>query len=638
MDGDNFDVPNPDEMCKICDRLMKRHPKCLYCQQVICYKKEHLNECGKRQCFFCYSSESNKFYQCSYECMTCLRALCPSHKDSHPTDHNIKESKMLADGNPFEWTDDGLFLKCQFITTRKETCKELWEDLQAKSLILVKSALATGKTSLLQLFCTFLNEIIDQNVFVLSRIFMTYPESPTEIHDKILNDVFKADTKFESYASYFDEVLKNPDKTFILLIDDAHKLYKNCKNFMDSLKQLTTQNLRVVCFADWGIDTPGTEISTPITFPCHKDLKFMKLRGSEYLELIANYNKGGFVKISDDLAYHLKHITGQHVGLVKKYLVALNNQFSKRGTAFSNKNIYGFFLSQYCQTTLKRCKGFPTQLDLNATRWQIINIIFLNKKYETDPTSSASDLIYLVKSGLLYTLTGAKFRFSSPLIARLFMDYYIRKPSQVFKKIIHKNLIDFVVTFLPQMTGYYFSLAAKLKERKLCGITRLWQLEVYNAIGTILSGNYGLNFQVPLRENLIDEFDKGSIKKIIKSIMEIELDRQKEENAFLDIYINEDINWGIEMMCEGTNETIVEHINRFMPKGKYTMIAFRNFLLVDFRTSEPEKDYLKHEKYTAVYYKPSFENLTVYHGTMELQLPLPNWQYREYYESIHTEK
>jgi len=67
---------------------------------------------------------------------------------------------------------------------------------------------------------------------------------------------------------------------------------------------------------------------------------------------------------------------------------------------------------------------------------------------------------------------------------------------------------------------------------------------------------------------------KGRKKSIVK--------RKKTKFGSLDIYINTDLSWQLEILREGNN--LVEHWSRFGVDGKYKHIPRMQWLVVDFRS------------------------------------------------------
>ena len=97
---------------------------------------------------------------------------------------------------------------------------------------------------------------------------------------------------------------------YYLILDETQYLYQNCENFLSTMKKTVKTNFRCLCFAGYGVDQPGTKISTPIQFKDCKSVEFLRLLDDEFKELMMNYNEksnqGSRVHISQQIAEFLK--------------------------------------------------------------------------------------------------------------------------------------------------------------------------------------------------------------------------------------------------------------------------------------------------------------------------------------------
>ena len=178
---------------------------------------------------------------------------------------------------------------------------------------------------------------------------------------------------------------------------------------------------------------------------------------------------------------------------------------------------------------------------------------------------------------------------TSPYISKLFLGYLLCSRSQ-FNITKDSKLFDFVLAFVPKIKGNLLKKANEFKKNKNL-YERLWQHEVYQAIGKILRSDISLNIEVPPFECLEEE------EKEEEEIEQEEQDENgnaeiKNKGGFLDFYINGNIQWGIELLREGN--TIKEHLDRFIkPNGKYSNMKFKEYLILDFKKSERRKNNIK---------------------------------------------
>ena len=397
------------------------------------------------------------------------------------------------------------------LTLRTETCQELWKDLQARRLILIKSPPFSGKTSMAILFSQFLNDNLQKKKFEILNIGLTKGGNVGNFNYSMIDECFKqANDKFDSFKKFFDETSNHKDKTFILIIDEAQMLYKNCEDFLDVIKNKVKANLMVICFAGYGISQPETGISTPIDFNGHKSIQTLKLKESEFLELIHNYNKcGKFVKINKNVAEYIKKLTNMHAGIVKKSLYSINHKFEKYTSSYNDNDIFNYLLSNEFMIDIRETRVLPKTLKkLNPNENFILNLMLIDGVVAHDK-SFEKELTKFVQCGLFYTENGQYYHFASPYVSKLFLDYYVRDPSlsSIFDIRNDSKLFDFVLAFVPKIKGNLLKMAEEFQKKKHL-YERLWQHEVYQAIGKILRSDISLNIEVPPFECLEEEGKK----------------------------------------------------------------------------------------------------------------------------------
>ena len=71
--------------------------------------------------------------------------------------------------------------------------------------------------------------------------------------------------------------------------------------------------------------------------------------------------------------------------------------------------------------------------------------------------------------------------------------------------------------------------------------------------------------------------------------------------GFIDYYVNSDLQFGFEFLIDGILRS--NHYNRFCLNGDYSFLKLKNFQLIDFTTSQPQKDsFEKYKGITFVYF------------------------------------
>ena len=68
--------------------------------------------------------------------------------------------------------------------------------------------------------------------------------------------------------------------------------------------------------------------------------------------------------------------------------------------------------------------------------------------------------------------------------------------------------------------------------------------------------------------------------------------REFKARAFLDMYINDGFQWGIELMREGDGRRLDEHFRRFQPGERYSEIPMREYALINFTSKIPSQSVL----------------------------------------------
>jgi len=101
-------------------------------------------------------------------------------------------------------------------------------------------------------------------------------------------------------------------------------------------------------------------------------------------------------------------------------------------------------------------------------------------------------------------------------------------------------------------------------------------------------------------------------KGFIKDFLPPGEKRKKKKYGSLDIYIDDKLQWQLEILREGNK--LYEHYLRFEPNGKYRFIPRKQWLLVDFRSESME---LKEEDHALkntwiVFYNKDFSSYRIY--------------------------
>jgi len=465
--------------------------------------------------------------------------------------------------------------------------------------------------------------------------------------DESMNGKFK---KYDDFFAYLNKMqVERPNDQHILIIDEAQKLYKNCDDFLAKFKKHCPKNLMVLCFAGYGVNVQNLDISTPIFFVGNKSVRSLKLQPDEYDVLIGSYNASSFgkaVPIRQNLSIFIKNLTDSHVGLVKYTLFLIWHRFSSFTMPYPYDDIAFYLLSKPFLNDIggTRCLNKHALGNLNEKQRHVVTETRM-KGFFVHDENYAKETSFLVLSGLLFTCKGLRYRFASPLITKAYMDVFMRKCLYPFN-FEKKTLFDFVLAFLEKIPGEFLKKAQQFKKKGRI-YEKMWKDEIYSAITRILPEDISLNVEAPPYE--CEDFPIHQSDNMNEIIEEEEnafdIDEDNEENrgdngdeemaelqksepdysGFLDFYINNTIQWGIEAMRDGTPFTIKKHLERFVrPHGKYSRYRLKDHFVIDFTHPKDLSDYLKHPDYMAVVFDIYFESFDVYHQDRKITVPLAN--------------
>lgn len=633
-------------LCQICKKNTIDHPSCPYCWKSVCNIQNHLLICAKKCCLRCIIDLS-EFNNTEFICKTCHMSLCNHHQKTH--EHHLFFEVAL----PIiatEWNPEGIMVNNKVISLREETCKQLLDELNTHGLLLIKSPPYTGKSSLSILF-----------EFYISHSFFGALSYRIELHKIFNNDEFTmkeldelfVQSKIKSTSTdFFLKCQTNSNQTFYLIIDEAQFLYKNCQSFLSSMKASQKSNLKIICFAGYGINSPNTSISTPIEFVASKSVRRLNFSQNEFNEFLKNYNESKFgivAPINGKIAECIKDMTGGHTGLLKRALDTIYIKFAKE-LNFSDEDIYNYILSRAFIQELSNSRALPKNLQsINENSKKIINTVLIADKIIIKSNENLEDYHRLVLSGLLSTYDGTTYEFSSPFIRKMYLEYYVRAAYSSQISLRNLSLEHFIYRFLSYMRrNFLFKTSIFKKGRPI--LERLWQHEVYCAISHIIGKMISLNVEVPpfdcqftkkqnyLSENKIEDvnelsfeqqifmdiFNNDDLQKIMDfdaSESPIEVVHKTAYEGFLDFFINGNYRWGLELTREG--DGIETHLNRFLlPDGQYSKMNIKDYMLIDFRKCKPMDKYLENNHYMAVQYEKDFKFLLAYYKNKIQEIPL----------------
>jgi hypothetical protein len=118
----------------------------------------------------------------------------------------------------------------------------------------------------------------------------------------------------------------------------------------------------------------------------------------------------------------------------------------------------------------------------------------------------------------------------------------------------------------------------------------------------------------PLECQWQDEVSR-SFRTISRNVLKRSVGREFNQRAFLDLYINDGLHWGIELIRDGDGKRLEEHVGRFRdPCGRYCEIPMQQYALLNFTHFIPPPDILNRydENVYHLVYNNTYTAVTVY--------------------------
>jgi len=429
-----------------------------------------------------------------------------------------------------------------FLTMRHETIQKLEKVLEMRNVILIRSPPYSGKTSL----CKLLESHFSQN-----GIF-AYAISPLGLR---ISDDTKFNTLLEEVTPFGLEKWfgKEDDQIKILIIDEAQMLYPYRDLLLwEKLKLIDGKafNTKIIFFASYGEPSIGS-LGTPYEFKDPLGADLLRCTRDECIELLHDFNERNRYDLLIDttLQEHLLIMTKRHVGFLSRILGACLDK------SMSSKELALYLLSHdfICDIASARC--VPKFKRLPTGQQEVCRRLVLEESLLYDPMASNSDVEHLLKMGIIIRKKSCV-EFPSPIIAALACLAFFK--SQVVNlHDLHQNFTQFIFLTLQRIKPSVLqnTLGKDAKNRLL---ERTWQMEFYRAASSCL----------------------GHLSTVSPDVGKV-----FGSEGFLDFYVNDIKQWGIELTRDGNN--LEEHAER--PQGIYSLIDMKEYVVLDFRKSRVNK-------------------------------------------------
>lgn len=429
-------------------------------------------------------------------------------------------------------------------------------DLVKKNRITVISSPAgTGKTSLLQIYMIKLS-----TEYANVKLFYVQMPKGVDPYDRCLKNGFDINLcKVEGK----DDI--------IVLLDDCQNVYNNKKFWYDIVKDITFRNnsrVRFVVSATYllrGVDSPVELQSIPAKIT-HQD---MLLSFDESVSYI-NYLNFRYVEYNN----LINAIVLQCGGLIAALHIVTDLIMSNsKNFTPSEDNLIKFFLSTQILPSMERCFGSGYD-EVPAKFKDIICQLLHHSVRNTNPGEYVK---LLETAGVIIQDSNNSYTFSSTISKRYFCNIYYPNRAESNPE----TLVGLIKRAIGSMSANDlrncvqsddFPKEAVFQHLLMCGLTK------------------------NLKSDVIVQ---PELSKLIDPITYQHINIQGE----IDFYINSNLQWGIELLVQGSK--ITEHLSRFASSGKYYNLNCNDYYVVDFRGNQDGKptNITYHEKRITAFFQ-----------------------------------
>jgi len=482
------------------------------------------------------------------------------------------------------------------IDNRKFEIMKAW--LDTENVLLLRSPPGSGKTTFA---LSFAAHLVSQKFKVT---YLNASLSRSAVDARSMDEVWRE--AFESDSTFSDMCKKPFEEDSYIIIDEAQSWYPlNAKDWRvqldgfwadvkffvkpafklaDYVKTVASKpdlpsipigRVRLLCLAAYGEANVGS-IATPLVFVDPMDIgKNMRLPlGLEFLRLDREMThalitkfveiKGveGKMSFDADVCELIYEEIEDHVGAVRTLLFHFvssdkrNKQdvidFTRQDIPKSDLSAYRAFLS-VSEATIRRL--LPEDLEI------LVQCITLYKKGHRGFSKKETGISELVKLGIFVktkaAATGGQttVAFPSPLHFDLALynvlhrTVELRQTHECFEHVLQELVLRMSPKVLQETTPHG-DLPYECQ----------WQLECHRSFNSMS--------RTHVNTSVGGEFGSP---------------------AFLDMYINAGLQWGIDLIREGDGRQLDEHFERFQPDGRYNEITLQEYALINFTSKVPDE-------------------------------------------------
>lgn len=358
----------------------------------------------------------------------------------------------------------------------------------------------------------------------------------------------------------------------IVFLDDCQNVYNNHKFWYDIIKDSDYQNNKKIHFVIsatyllHNLESP-VEFQSITAKILHQDMLLSVDESVSYINYLS------FSKV--DYTNLINAIVLQCGGLIAALHITIDLiMSSSKNYTPSEDNLITYFLSNNILPSMERCFGsgydkVPAEIE------NIICQLLRDKVHNTDP-----DVYFklLEKTGVIMKHINSNiYTFSSQLSKRYFCNIYYSNRGRSDPG----RLVELIKLAIGSMSANDIRNCVQLGDFPKEAVFQ-------HLLMRGLTENLTCNVMV-----------QPELSKLINPLTFQQINIQGE----IDFYINSTLQWGIELLVQGSK--ITEHLNRFTPGGKYYDLKCKDYYVVDFRGNEEGKltNITFHEKKITVFFQ-----------------------------------
>lgn len=463
-----------------------------------------------------------------------------------------------------------------YISLREDTVKTVCGFLEKNNIILIRSPPYSGKTSLAILLKNHFKKIKAPNEEIIQVTFLSIG---AKAEYKTFEDFWIKNT-----GKSWDEWLFRKEPTTIIIDEGQNGYPKNFPetiNFWNRLKEMCQEDrrelfkhIRVIVFSAYGQQGIGSEFATPFGFPASYGALLLFCNHKEAQELVDDFNKKNEakIKITPEMSKAIFRLTEGHIGMISLTLGAIEDKFKYMAgldpSVVDNTQIYRYLNSFEFIAKILSHRAAPSLVNLTKAEHDFLQTLLLNRKASLRTTSQGDLANSLIKKNLIRfvdedqskmfaTGSSEEVCFISSLVELVCFHKLLgsERPKEVpssLEDCVLKILSLIKPSFLKNSKG--FGTKKRLNERS-------WQMEFYRVATSVLPQQHHIS--ADLQRINVTETSDG-----------------EELGGALDFYINDGLDWAIELLREG--DRMEKHSERFT-NGNYLKLNPKAYVLLDFR-------------------------------------------------------